>query len=630
MAEAAAQEDAVLALLQQQGLLDHATLERAQAQARAWAMTVQDTLMADGAISPKAWAKAVAEASGLPLADMVKHPADPTLLDPLDRDFYLAQGVVPWRRDADGTLVLACIRPRTPELLAWAERRFPGQPIAWAATAKFDILWTLQQVFDHLADLAAREALFLRTPELSAKMVFTVPQVIFAAGMVSVLLLGLWVAPITTLVACSTFITSFYLLSFGFRFLLTWVGAGHEVDISVTDAEIAALNPEELPTYTVLVPMYKEKEVLPILVHSIRRMDYPRAKLDVKLVLEADDIETIEAAKELHAEGIFEIIRVPKSHPKTKPKACNYALHFARGELCVVFDAEDMPEPDQLKKAVALFNRSPPEVVCVQARLNYFNRQENFLTRMFTLEYSNWFDYLLPGLHVLRVPIPLGGTSNHFRTQILRDLGAWDPYNVTEDADLGVRLTQAGYEVAVVNSTTFEEANGVLPSWINQRSRWIKGYMQTWLVHMRNPVRLYRRLGGVGFWGFHFFVGFPVLTALLNPVLWLTTVATLIWGSAAVDVFFPPPVIYLAIFNLVVGNAMYVYLTMVAAAKRGWFMLMPWALLAPAYWVLHSVAAYKAFWQLLLRPHYWEKTQHGTSTATQAALAAIATPSGAR
>ncbi len=248
---------------------------------------------------------------------------------------------------------------------------------------------------------------------------------------------------------------------------------------------------------------------------------------------------------------------------------------------------------------------------------------------MFTLEYSNWFDYLLPGLHVLKVPIPLGGTSNHFRTGILRELGAWDPYNVTEDADLGVRLTQAGYEVAVVNSTTFEEANGVLRSWINQRSRWIKGYMQTWLVHMRQPLRLYRRLGFVGFWGFQFFIGFPVLTSLVNPLLWSTTLVAVVAGADVVNTVFPAPIIHIAMFNLVVGNAMYVYLTMVAAAKRGWFQLMPWALLAPAYWVLHSVAAYKAIWQLIVAPHYWEKTQHGTSSATQATLAAIARPQAA-
>jgi cellulose synthase/poly-beta-1,6-N-acetylglucosamine synthase-like glycosyltransferase len=623
-------EDETLAHLMRAGRIDTAALQRARAQARAWGMSIQETLVADGALSPRDWAEATAIVSGLPLADLVRQPPETALLDQAARDAYLANGVIPWRRDADGTVVLAAVRPLAPEALAWAEAAFPGIALAWAVTAKFDILWAIQHAFDHLADLTAREALHIRTPELSAKQVFTPAQVVFFALLASLVLLGLWAAPLTTLVAGSALVTLFYLVSFCFRFLLTWVGARHDVDISVSEAEIAALKEDELPTYTVLVPMYKEKEVLPILVHSIRRMDYPRAKLDVKLVLEADDHETIEAAKALGAEGIFEIIRVPDSQPRTKPKACNYALQFARGELCVVFDAEDMPEPDQLKKAVALFKRSGPEVVCVQARLNYFNRRENFLTRMFTLEYSNWFDYLLPGLHVLRVPIPLGGTSNHFRTDVLRDLGAWDPYNVTEDADLGVRLTQAGYEVAVVNSTTFEEANGVLRSWINQRSRWIKGYMQTWLVHMRRPLQLYRRLGFVGFWGFQFFVGFPVLTALLNPILWATTAATVIWGSEAVSRFFPPPIIYLAIFNLVVGNAMYVYLTMVAAAKRGWFMLMPWALLAPAYWVLHSVAAYKAFWQLLLRPHYWEKTQHGTSSATQEALAAIATPHGAR
>jgi cellulose synthase/poly-beta-1,6-N-acetylglucosamine synthase-like glycosyltransferase len=317
------------------------------------------------------------------------------------------------------------------------------------------------------------------------------------------------------------------------------------------------------------------------------------------------------------------MVVVPDSQPKTKPKACNYALRFARGEYVVVFDAEDIPEPDQLKKVAAVFRASPPEVVCVQARLNYFNRDDNFLTRMFTLEYSHWFDYLLPGLHALNIPIPLGGTSNHFRTSTLLGVGAWDPYNVTEDADLGVRMTQEGMRVVVVNSTTFEEANGVLPSWINQRSRWIKGYMQTWLVHMRNPLRLRRRLGFTAFWGFQMFIGFPPLTALVNPILWAIFLIETVLGAESMRPLFPGIILYLAVFNLLVGNMMYMYFSVMAVAKRRWYRLVPWGLLAPAYWVLHSIAAYKALWQLIVNPHHWEKTTHGTSAATRDALAGI-------
>ncbi|MGH7057380.1 MAG: glycosyltransferase family 2 protein, partial [Acetobacteraceae bacterium] len=323
------------------------------------------------------------------------------------------------------------------------------------------------------------------------------------------------------------------------------------------------------------------------------------------------------------AEDLFEIIRVPESYPKTKPKACNYAFRFARGDYTVIFDAEDIPEPDQLRKVVALFRASGPEVACIQARLNYFNWNDNFLTRMFTLEYSHWFDYLLPGLHLLRIPIPLGGTSNHFRTKVLQELGGWDPYNVTEDADLGIRLTEAGYRVAVVNSTTFEEATGRLPSWINQRSRWIKGYMQTWLVHMRHPVSLYKRLGFVGFTGFHLFIGFPPFTALINPLLWATFVVSLLIGPSRVAALFPAPVLILAVFDLLIGNAMSIYFNLVAVAKRQWFGLVPWGMLAPLYWALHSIAAYKALAQLIHNPHYWEKTTHGTSARTKEAVAAL-------
>lgn len=333
----------------------------------------------------------------------------------------------------------------------------------------------------------------------------------------------------------------------------------------------------------------------------------------MKLILEESDEETIETAKSLGLEGIFQIFRVPPSQPQTKPKACNYALGFARGDLLTIYDAEDQPEPDQLRKVVAAFRKASPEVACIQARLNYFNADENFLTRMFTLEYSQWFDFMLPGLHALGIPIPLGGTSNHFKTEVLRAEGGWDPHNVTEDADLGVRLEQRRYRIGIVNSTTYEEANSRLKNWVRQRSRWIKGYMQTYLVHMRNPVHLWRSVGPVGFLGFQFFVGTPPLTLLINPVLWIVFATWLIADPAWIDAIFPPVVLGIALFNLLIANLAYMYFGVVAAFKRRLYQLALFGLLQPIYWLIHSWAAYVALYQLIRKPHFWEKTEHGIS-----------------
>ncbi|WP_459696479.1 glycosyltransferase [Acidisoma sp. C75] len=606
------------------GLINEANLASAIVQRDAWGVPLSEVLAALFRVSGHSWAQSLAEATGLPLADLRQNPPDMALLAAEDRDLYLQHLFIPWRMLPGKTLVIAAREPEDPALLPLLEARWPGLRLQFAVTGKFDVIWAVQRCFDDVMSEEAREALFRRSPQFSAKITFSASQRLSLLLVALTLLLALVANAKLTLMVISALLSALYALLFLFRAGLTVIGSSRRVDLTVSATQLAALREEDLPVFSVLVPMYREAEVLPILVESLRRIDYPRAKLDVKLVLEAKDDLTINAAKALGAEDLFEIIRVPDSHPKTKPKACNYALRFARGEFTVIYDAEDIPEPDQLRKVVALFRAASPDVACVQARLNYFNRADNFLTRMFTLEYSHWFDYLLPGLHTLNIPIPLGGTSNHFRTDVLVALGAWDPYNVTEDADLGVRLTQAGYRVAIVNSTTFEEANGVLPSWINQRSRWIKGYMQTWLVHMRQPVALYRRLGFLGFLGFQMFVGFPPFTALLNPLLWLTSLFALVIGPQALHVLFPPATLTLSLFDLLIGNAMYVYFNIVAASKRGWFDLVPWGLLAPIYWVLHSVAAYKALWQLVLNPHYWEKTQHGTSGKTQEVLAMVA------
>jgi hypothetical protein len=419
-----------------------------------------------------------------------------------------------------------------------------------------------------------------------------------------------------------------------FKFGVSFAGAGFERWEAVTDAEVAALRDEELPDYTILVPVYREANVIRMLMANLARLDYPKEKLEILVLLEEDDVETYEAAKAARPPGNVRFVIIPDHPPKTKPKACNVGLFFARGEYIVIFDAEDRPDPDQLKKAVAAFRKGPPNLVCVQAALNYYNIRENFLTRMFTLEYSHWFDYMLPGLYRLGLPIPLGGTSNHFRTAMLRELGGWDPFNVTEDADLGVRAAARGYTVGVINSTTYEEANTQVSNWIRQRSRWIKGYMQTSLVHLRAPWSLLRRIGWRQALGFLLLVAGTPFTFLAAPPLWVLYGVWLFTGTHALNALFPPLTLYISLFNLLLGNGIAIYLGMLAVFKRRYYDLTLWALLNPLYWLLHSVAAYKALYQLFTRPFYWEKTRHGLSKVLErrstGGAAEVGSPSGHR
>lgn len=493
----------------------------------------------------------------------------------------------------------------------------PGLRIEKVLGTEQDITQLLSQDQGSRFSQEAVYKLMARLPEESASRVFTPSQIAVGYGLLLLFLLGLATAPWTTLTILVLLINLFYVASILFKLLLSLVGSADRFH-QITDEEVAALDDRDLPIYTILVPVYKEPEVMPILIKSLSKLDYPHERLDVLILLEENDRDTIEAARAAKPPRYVRLLLVPDSKPKTKPKACNYGLAFARGEYLTIYDAEDIPDPDQLKKAVIAFRKGDPSLVCVQAALNYFNRNENFLTRMFTLEYSYWFDYLLPGLETLRMPIPLGGTSNHFRTDRLRELQGWDPFNVTEDADLGIRASQHGYTVGVINSTTYEEANCAVKNWIRQRSRWIKGYMQTWLVHNRNPLRSLRKLGLKNWLSYQFFIGGSFFTFLTSPIMWLLFIYWLLTRAHWLQNLFPSWLVYLGLFNLLVGNAIGIYLNLVAVFRRGYYDLAFYALLNPIYWQLHSIAAYMALWQLFTKPFYWEKTIHGISKFTHA------------
>ncbi len=414
------------------------------------------------------------------------------------------------------------------------------------------------------------------------------------------------------LLAANFVVCGVYLAIVVFRFFTVFLSLLADPSVKIPVEDLGKLEPASLPPYTVLVPLYREGAVVADIVKAVKRLDYPADKLEVIFLLEPDDDETTAALEKEELPDGWRVLCVPDALPRTKPKACNYGLEAAKGEFIVVFDAEDRPEPDQLKKAVAAFSRFNEKVACLQAKLNFYNPFQNLLTMWFTMEYTVWFDLFLPGLHLLGLPIPLGGTSNHFRTTILKKIGGWDPFNVTEDCDLGIRLYRMGYSTRVLDSTTWEEANSRVGNWLKQRSRWVKGYIQTHLVHTRDRLRLLRQLGLKGYLGFTASVGGLAFTFLLNPVYWAAAVCFLFirWRILYPDDLLSV-VFYYVTWILAVGNGLFVAVNVLGCMRRCAWRLVPCALLSPLYWVMMSIGAWKGFLQIFRDPFYWEKTVHG-------------------
>ncbi|WP_150496696.1 glycosyltransferase family 2 protein [Roseibium aquae] len=373
------------------------------------------------------------------------------------------------------------------------------------------------------------------------------------------------------------------------------------------------------PAYTVLIPLYREMNIVPGLVYAVSRLDYPADRLQILFLLECDDLETAVALRQLDLPAHMEIVILPDGAPRTKPRALSYGLVQARGEFVTVFDAEDRPDPDQLKKAAALFSELPPYFACLQARLEIDNADDSFFSRQFALEYAGLFDQLLPWFFRRGLPFPLSGTSNHFRKDALDHVGGWDRHNVTEDADLGIRLARFRYRTGVFPSTTREEAPVRFANWFAQRARWHKGWLQTISVHIRDPRLLISELGAraclilAGFYGGSF-----VLTAL-HPVFALLVLA---YGAGLLGL--PAPETWVGALCLWVGG-------IAAAVGYGGALLAAWIaavrtglqprpadlILMPVYWVFAGLAFYRSVFELVRSPYHWNKTEHGESKRRQ-------------
>lgn len=451
----------------------------------------------------------------------------------------------------------------------------------------------------------ATEELFSIAPDMSARFVANAWQgAVLGAALVSLVFAAFYAPWPTLLVLHGLFSLAF----FSCVLLRVVIRLGGRTR---AEASFATVRPAEMPVYSVLIALYKEAEIIPDLLIALGKIVWPRAKLEIKLVCEQDDGETLAALRAQELRPYIEVIEVPAGGPRTKPKALSYALPMTSGTFVALYDAEDRPHPFQLVEAWHAFRNSDEHLACVQAPLSISNRRESWVSSMFALEYAALFRAVLPWLARRGFMMPLGGTSNHFRRSALEAAGGWDPYNVTEDADLGARLCRFGYRTDVIWNATQEDAPTDIRTWLPQRTRWFKGWVQTWLVHMRNPFATLRELGMPSFLVMQVLFAGMVLSALAYGVFWATTIgigAYWIFGG----VFRPAESLLLIIdtANVVLGHAAFLMLgwsTLHKTERPGFWKRVLWT---PAYWCLMSVAAWRCVWQLYWNPHHWEKTPH--------------------
>lgn len=443
---------------------------------------------------------------------------------------------------------------------------------------------------------AARFGFHRAFPQRSAKRVFFVTQALALLVLLAALVWAIIEAPAITLSAIHLSALTLFAITIGFRL----IAAAHLQPIL---SRIAV--PTEWPIYTILCPLYREANIVPDLVSAIEALDYPKNALEVRLLVEGDDIDTITAALAVSAAPHIEVVIIPAASPRTKPKALNIGLARARGSFVTVYDAEDRPHPQQLRAALAAFEDGGEKLACVQAPLVIDNQEASWISRQFAAEYAIQFRELLPLLARLKLPLPLGGTSNHFRTDALREVGGWDAWNVTEDADLGYRFARDGYESGVIAPPTWEEAPITLKAWLDQRTRWIKGHIQTWLVLMRNPIRTAREMGLGAFVAMNLMLTSGLVAAFVHgPLAFILLIAALSPYN-----LLSPADFTLAVF----GYSVAIFASLTACALSNTLSHARAALTMPFYWPLSSIAAYRALFALIFRPHRWAKTEHGLS-----------------
>ena len=558
-----------------------------------------DLLRARGTVSEGDLLQAAARHFGVAMVDPCSPLPDPWLIDCLGAQDCLRLGLVPWQQAGAATIVATSrpedfdrLRPRLeaalgPVLMAVAP---PGRVEAAVHARRGARL-------ARMAESRVSDAESCRTwgrPE-------GLPLLVFVA-LVAVTLI--WLAP--ALVGRGVLIVTVISLALSTILkLAAGITALRHPPAEPPDPVMA-----RLPQVSVIVALYRESDIAARLIRRLSRLDYPREMLDVVLVVEAEDSMTRAALAAANLPPWMRVIVVPEGRVKTKPRALNLALDHCRGSIIGIYDAEDAPEPDQLRKVVARFHRRGPDVACLQGVLDYYNPRTNWLSRCFTIEYATWFRLILPGVSRLGLAIPLGGTTLFFRRAVLEELGGWDAHNVTEDADLGIRLARYGYRSEILDTVTGEEANCRVIPWIKQRSRWIKGYMMTWAVHMRRPRLLLQQLGLRQFLGFQVMFLGTIIQFLMAPLMWSLWSVPLGLGHPLSSVLSQSDMMIMAT-TFILSEVINVTLGIVALKRSGHRVSPLWVFTLQLYFPLAVLAAYKGVWEMLTKPFYWDKTNHG-------------------
>ncbi|WP_372839658.1 glycosyltransferase [Phaeovulum sp.] len=572
-----------------------------------------DILLAHGWVKEADLMAALAAQWHATVIDPRRDLPDPRLIDRIGAEACLRAGMLPWRRVA-GCTIIATSRPEDfsrlrdslPEVL---------EPYAMVIASETSI---------HAAILARRQTAMIRRAEAlvaPAESCRTIngPRIRQCAWVMLVAAVSaLWLVP-TASFAVLTFCA---VLTLALGSALKLAAFGAELIGGARARRCALLAPPaiaRLPAVSLMVPLFKETNISGRLLRRLARLSYPRELLDVLLVVEEVDTETRAVLASTRLPHWARVIVVPDGPIRTKPRALNFALNFCKGSIVGVYDAEDAPDADQIHVVVRRFHERGPEVACLQGILDYYNPRTNWLARCFTAEYAAWFRAMLPGLARLGLVVPLGGTTLFFRRAAIEALGGWDAYNVTEDADLGIRLARHGYRTELIPSVTHEEANCRALPWVRQRSRWLKGYAMTWGVHMRDPVLLWRQLGSWRFFGFQVLFLGTLAQFLLAPVLWLLGVLALGFGHPLRGLVGDGGITAMTTLFL---SAEAITLGIAAWAVRGGAHrhLWPWLPLLNLYFPLGALAAWKAIYEVVARPFYWDKTTHGLYDQPQAVL----------
>ncbi|WP_298564881.1 glycosyltransferase family 2 protein [uncultured Aliiroseovarius sp.] len=565
-----------------------------------------DILLTNGWVRKADLYAALALQFNCQIADLRTEPPDVRLIDRLGATFCIRNGVVPWKQVGGATIII-CARPDDFSRLA---KDFPPD---WgrcflAVASEDDIQTTLVSLRHRSLAMRAET----RVSDAESCRGWRRGSV---ARYAAALLLSLMALFVVSTFAGFVALTVWAVLTLVLNSTLKAVAAVHfwrkqkTAHVDFTSAR-GAHGFLKLPTVSILVPLYKEREIAGRLVKRLEKLSYPRELLDICLVVEEDDVLTQNTLANAELPRWMRQIIVPRGGVKTKPRAMNFAMDFCRGSIIGVYDAEDAPAPDQIHKIVRRFSERGPDVACLQGKLDFYNARSNWLSRCFTVEYATWWGIVLPGVARAGFAIPLGGTTLFFRRDALEKLGRWDAHNVTEDADLGIRLARHGYRTELVDTVTEEEANCRVWPWIKQRSRWIKGYAMTYGVHMRQPRQLLRDLGWWKFTGFQILFLGSLSQFLLAPILWTFWAFPLglphpLRGVVPNELLIVLGTVFMAteLLTITVG------IQAVSNAKHRWLRF--WVPTLHFYYPLASLAAMKGFVEIVTKPFYWDKTQHG-------------------